>query len=165
MRLMLSAAAAMILAACNQAPPAPEAPEAPAAAAAPAAPEAAAAPAAPAASAAALPTAGDSYWTARKALLAAGFTPVDAAEPVDGLNQDHMVCPEAMEAQRYMAECPSRQIALVEVESCAGSGMGNCLTRWRSPDGRALTIYTVDEPQPGVVQSIEWSNTGSASQE
>ncbi len=161
--MMLSAAAALVLAACNQAPQAPEAPEVPAA---PAAPTAAEAPAAPVQDAsAAVPKAGDSYWTARKALLAAGFTPVDAAEPVDGQNQDFMVCPEAMEAQREMAECPSRRIALVEVENCAGTGLGNCLTRWRAPDGRSLTIYTVDGPQPGVVDSIEWSNAGSASQE
>lgn len=164
MRLMLSAAAAIILAACNQAPAAPEAPEAPAAAAAPAAPEAPA-PAPAQNAAAALPKAGDSYWTARKALLAAGFAPIDAVEPVDGLSQDFMVCPEAMEAERDMAECPSPRIALVEVEGCAGTGEGNCLTRWRAPDGRRLTIHTVDSPQPGVVSALEWSSAdGSAGQ-
>jgi hypothetical protein len=160
MRLMLSAAAVLILAACNQAPQAPEAPAAPAA---PAAVEAPVAPQAPGAAPAALPKAGDSYWTARKALLAAGFAPIDATEPVDGLSQDFMVCAEAMEAQQDMAECPSARIALVEVEGCAGTGEGNCLTRWRAPDGRTLTIYTVDSPQPGVVSALEWSAAGGSS--
>jgi hypothetical protein len=156
MRLMLSAATVLILGACNQAPQEPKAPEAPAPAAAPTAVEAPAAPAAPAATPAALPKEGDVYWTARKALLAAGFAPVDAPEPVDGLNQDHMVCAEEMEAQRFLDQCPSPRIALVEVEGCAGTGLGDCKTVWRSPDGRQLFVYTQGEPQPGRVSSVEW---------
>lgn len=105
----------------------------------------------------AIPKPNDNYWMARKALLAAGYTPVDAVEPVDGNRQDFMVCPEGMEAQRSMSECPSELVALVEVEACAGTGMGNCKTVWTAPDRRRLTIYTIDGPQPGIVSSVEWS--------
>ena len=105
-----------------------------------------------------VPKPNDDYWTARKALLAAGFTPVDAVEPVDGITQDFMVCAEGMEAQRSISkdECPSELVALVEVEACAGTGMGNCKTVWTAPDGRRLIIRTIDGPQPGIVSSVEW---------
>ncbi|WP_291839452.1 hypothetical protein [Brevundimonas sp.] len=154
--LMLSAAA---LVACSPKPAeAPAKAETPAPAAAPAEP---AAPAAAPATSDVTPKAGESYWTVRARLVAAGFTPVDTND------EEFTVCPDAMQQQREISvrECPSTVEVLPEVNSCAGTGMGNCLTNWRSPDGRFLKIFTVDGPQPGVVQSIEWSNTRPAFEE
>lgn len=101
---------------------------------------------------AALPEPGAPYWTARATLLEAGFTPVDVNDT------EFTACPTAHEEQRHISldECPVQVVALPEVVDCAGTGLGQCLTHWQTPDGRFLSIVTVDGPQPGVVQSLEW---------
>lgn len=149
--LLISMAA---LAACSPKPA--EAPAAPEAAAAPAAP----APVAPAtatvqATPEALPTLPENYWNARKALIAAGYTPV--AHP-----DAFKVCVEEMEGASVPHGSCKQEIVLPEVEACAGTGEANCRIEWRSPNGRALTIFTVDAPQPGVITEMEWSATGGS---
>ncbi len=99
----------------------------------------------------ALPQLTGSYWEARKVLLAQGYT--SANETTEGRS----VCVDAMEQEREIADCPSAEVVLPEVEDCAGTGMGQCLTLWRSPGGRTLRIVTVDGPQPGVISTIEWA--------
>ena len=101
---------------------------------------------------AALPEVGETYWAARQQLLAAGFTPVDVND------WEFTACPTAHEEQRFIAveDCPSEVIVMPEVADCAGTGLGQCLTNWQTPDHRFLSIVTVDGPQPGVIQSIEW---------
>lgn len=151
--LMVASALALLAGACK---PAPEAAET-----ATTEPEVAPA-AAPAAMDAAptdvLPQQGERYWVVRQRLEQAGFTAVDVND------EEFTVCPDAMEQQREIAvtDCPSQVMVLPEVEACAGTGMGNCRINWRSPDGRFLTIFTVDDPQPGVIDSIQWSNTRPA---
>jgi hypothetical protein len=109
----------------------------------------------------ATPKAGEDYWTIRPRLVAAGFTPVDTND------EDFTVCTEGMVEKRYISprECASPVDILPEVNSCAGTGEGTCLIHWRAPNERFLTIYTVDGPQPGVVQSVEWSDTRPAFEE
>jgi len=108
--------------------------------------------AAPAAAQEALPQLTGSYWEARKVLLAQGYS--SANETTEG----RRVCVAEMEQERELSgACPSAEDVLAEVEDCAGTGMGECLTLWRSPGGRVLRIVTVDGPQPGVISTIEWS--------
>ncbi|MGV9009606.1 hypothetical protein [Brevundimonas sp.] len=100
----------------------------------------------------ALPQLTGSYWEARKVLLAQGYT--SANETTEG----RRVCIAEMEQEREISgACPSAEEVLPEVEDCAGTGMGQCLTLWRSPGGRVVRIVTVDGPQPGVISTIEWA--------
>lgn len=153
--LLISMAA---LAACSPKPvEAPAAPEA----AASAAPAAATAPAVKDATVTAqaapeaLPTLPENYWDARKALIAAGYAPV--AHP-----DAFKVCVEEMEGASVPYGQCKQEIVLPEVEACAGTGEANCRIEWRSPGGRTLTIFTVDEPQPGVITEMEWSAAGGS---
>jgi len=103
----------------------------------------------------ALPTLPENYWTARQALIAAGYTPI--AHP-----EAFKACVEEMEgASVPYGEC-KQEIVLPEVEACAGTGEGNCRIEWRSPQGRTLTIFTIGEPQPGVITEMEWSAAGGS---
>lgn len=108
-------------------------------------------PAAPVATQEALPQLTGSYWEARKVLLAQSYSSANEA------SEGRRVCVASMEQERELAECPSEEVVLPEVEDCAGTGMGQCLALWRSPGGRLLRIVTVDGPQPGVISTIEWA--------
>lgn len=147
---LMAATALMGAAACTPAEPSAEG-KADAAIAAPATPVTETA-AAPAAAQEVLPQLTGSYWEARKVLLAQGYS--SANETTEG----RRVCVAEMEQERELSgACPSAEDVLAEVEDCAGTGMGQCLTLWRSPGGRVLRIVTVDGPQPGVISTIEWS--------
>jgi hypothetical protein len=105
--------------------------------------------------AAALPVVGQSYWAARRQLLAAGYEPL----VIDG-SVPFTVCVAEMEAGEPLAgECTGETLDLPEVEGCAGTGMANCRTNWRHPGtGRQLSVFTIGEPQPGEVSDIAWDN-------
>ena len=111
---------------------------------------------APVATQDALPQLTGSYWKARQALIAQGYTPVNLG------SEGWRVCVAAMEQEREIADCPSREEVLPEIEDCAGTGLGQCKAIWRSPAGRNVTIITVDGPQPGVISTIEWSTGDDA---
>jgi hypothetical protein len=105
--------------------------------------------------ASALPVVGQSYWAARRQLLAAGYEPL----VIDG-SVPFTVCVAEMEAGEPLAgECTGETLDLPEVEGCAGTGMGNCRTNWRHPGtGRQLSVSTIGEPQPGEVSDVAWDN-------
>ena len=103
----------------------------------------------------ALPHEGQRYWLARRQLMNQGYEPMPVAD-ADVVT----VCVAEMEAGETIAgDCPGETMALPEVEACAGTGMGNCRTNWRSlGTGRHLIVFTTGEPQPGVVSSFEWGD-------
>lgn len=110
----------------------------------------------PAQAADVLPQLPQNYWQARKLLIETGFTPVNVTS--EGLT----VCVAEMEgADVPYGECQAEMV-LPEVEACAGTGMANCRIEWRSPAGRNLLIFTVGEPQPGVIETMEWSTDPDA---
>ncbi len=99
-----------------------------------------------------LPEPGQPYWAARQLLLEQGFQPVGTVD-ADAFH----VCVAEMEAGRSLGgDCPTEQVELLEVESCAGTGTAPCRTNWLAPDGRHLILFTEGEPQPGIVRSMDW---------
>lgn len=153
---LLTTTAFLGVAACSQAEaPAPAEAEAETVVAAPA--NTAAAAVAPAVAQDALPQLTGSYWTARQALIAQGYTPVNL------VSEGQRVCVAEMEQEREISgACPSREAVLTEIQDCAGTGLGQCKAIWLSPAGRNVTIITVDGPQPGVISTIEWSTGDDA---
>lgn len=72
------------------------------------------------------------YREARRSLIALGYKPVtlpdsDRCAPGDGRCQGYP-----------------------EMNSCAGTGLGQCLFVWRSPTNALIEIVTVGENNPGV---------------
>lgn len=76
---------------------------------------------------------GELYATARKVLLADGWTPMKN----DNVDLEHNVV---------------KNLGFIEMDTCSGTGVGYCnFTWWKEPDGPLLTITTVgnDETQGG----------------